>query len=197
MNATWPFAGLEVRPGQLRLSGLLLGDHVLRPDEIVALKPRGFIPLIGWGVQIVHTRPDIPETLIFWHVIPPSRLIAHIHESGLRETGTEAEQPDREKTQLPFKSSVLATGFIGWNGLLLVDFLRLRIGLPSLLALWSAFVAMALVLQSDEFRGVVLEEGRELGHAKNYVLLVLVVSGFMAIVMTLMVAAGNTDFASS
>jgi hypothetical protein len=192
MNASWPFAGLEVDAHRMRFSGVLLGDHQLSPDDVVALEPWGLLPVFGWGVKIVHRRRDIPETLIFAHFLPPSHVIDGILSTGFRPAGrAQAPVTPRANDRLPFRASVLIAVVVLWNGLFFVDFVRGPLPGPfSLAALWLTFFLALAVHVSPVTRAAVLRRGRELGFAKNYVTLLQWVSLFLAVTLTILFVSG-------
>ena len=57
-------------------------EYVFPHNLVTSLERRIFIPYIGWGMQINHHVPHLPQRIIFWCFENPENLIHKIHEAG-------------------------------------------------------------------------------------------------------------------
>jgi hypothetical protein len=71
-----------VSASSLSISAALIGSYSFSPDQVVAFKPYGWIPIFGRGILIVHTRPDYPARVFVSNFWTPDRLIETIHRAG-------------------------------------------------------------------------------------------------------------------
>lgn len=197
-NATWPFARLSAAAGQLSISGMLLGHYAFSPDQVVALKPYGVIPLIGRGIRIVHTVAHYPEQIIFWCFGSPERLIDRIADTGFRPRATTVSRPQRDG--MAFRWQFVALVVALWN-------LLIFLGADSKFFLWnntssqanaspqasaqaSLFPLLALILLfltalglifSPRLQSWALKPGRSISEVRALVNLVLLVSVILLI----------------
>jgi hypothetical protein len=79
-EATWPFATITVEPGRLTLS-ILTSQVSLTPEEVIAVEPIGFIPILWHGVNIHHKKNTIPVAETFYSV-NRSALLDAIKSAG-------------------------------------------------------------------------------------------------------------------
>jgi hypothetical protein len=80
MNATWPFARLQVKDKKLIINSFL-GTYKFNRNEILDISDYFLIPLIGQGVKIIHTKKEYPSQIIFWYFGNISKLIKEIKTS--------------------------------------------------------------------------------------------------------------------
>jgi hypothetical protein len=78
INASWPFATLSVSRRSLTISRPLGRSYTFAPEQVVALEPYGWIPILQRGVRIVHANPRYPARIIFVGFQSPERLIERI-----------------------------------------------------------------------------------------------------------------------
>jgi hypothetical protein len=78
INASWPFGTLSVSRRSLTISGPLSRSYIFTPEQVVALEPCGWIPILQRGVRIVHANPRYPARIIFVGFQSPERLIERI-----------------------------------------------------------------------------------------------------------------------
>jgi hypothetical protein len=83
INATWPFASLQIAQEKMILRVFILGTYVFKPEDVVAVEPYGIIPIAGKGVRIRHRVPNYPEKIIFWRLcINPQPIVDRIRQFG-------------------------------------------------------------------------------------------------------------------
>ena len=188
VNATWPFARLAASHDELCISGMLIGSYKFKPSEVVALEPYGSIPLIGRGIQILHSNASYPGKMIFWCFGSPERLIDRIRDLGF--------QPRAESTVMPkhdgmaFRWSFLITLVVAWNALFILDGFvpwgeRRQPGALTLLAVGLLFFSALGVVISERFRSAVLKPGRSLSEVRSEILLTLAISAILFIGLAL------------
>ena len=81
VNATWPFGILRVSARSLTISGPLSRSYTFAPEQVVALEPCGWIPILQRGVRIVHSNPRYPSRIVFIGFQSPERLIERIRQA--------------------------------------------------------------------------------------------------------------------
>ena len=118
-NATWPFAQLTVREDNLKIGAAIIGAHSFTPEQVVAIRSVTWIPFLARGVQIVHTRGDIPQSILFWCWGSPQTIVRQIAEVGFVAKASPGDQP--EHTGFPVRIGFLVAVFLLWNGLILWD----------------------------------------------------------------------------
>lgn len=84
MNATWPFATLKVKNGELVIS-CIYGTYSFFKEDLLDIQPYVMIPFFGQGVKINHTKKKYPSNLIFWYFGSPKKLVTEINKH-LNET---------------------------------------------------------------------------------------------------------------
>ena len=119
MNATWPFARLAASAQELSLSGFLLGTYTFSSGDVASLKPYGWLPVLGRGVQIIHTNPNYPAKIIFWCFGSPERLIEQIHALGFQPRAPSTALPKRDG--IPLRWSFMVAVVVIWNALFVLD----------------------------------------------------------------------------
>jgi len=138
-NATWPLATLTVDEEAVVIEASVVGSQRFRPEEVVEVKVVRWLPLIAQGVQVIHTRDDAPERIIFWTLRSPAKVLEGIRSTGFEGTASAADLPP--PIGFPFRWP-FAIGFVlVWNALFLFDrpWEPERIGGPGM------FVALALL----------------------------------------------------
>ena len=187
INATWPLARLTASPNEIVLNFVLGGRYSFSPLEVVKLEPYSGIRAFGHGVQIVHSRIDYPERLIFWHFTKPESLIQRIHAAGFVPTGKISDVPTR--SGVPFRWSAVAVTVLLWNVLFLVDYEGgRRHGAPgpfALVALGLVFAIATLAKTSPGAQRLILKPGRHVGEIREALSLLQLITGFMLAIMAL------------
>jgi hypothetical protein len=183
MNATWPLARLTASAHQLSLSGLLLGTYAFSPSDVANLKPYGWLPILGRGIQIIHTNANYPPKIIFW-CLGPERLIRRINALGFQPRAPLTAVPKRNG--IPFRWSFLIAVLVVWNALFLLDdFVPWKEprgpGIYTLLALLILFVTSVAAARSEAFQVLVLKPGRSVTEIRPVLNLVQLISGVMLI----------------
>lgn len=191
VNATGPLAKLSVSAQQLSISGFLLGDYKFSPDQVVALEPHGFIPVLGTGIRIVHTVSNYPQKIVFWCSKSPKQLIEQIISLGFRPSAS-AELICRNHG-MPFRWSFVIILVAIWNGLFFLDesvpWKEPELPGPfSLLALGVLFLTSFALDNSDQFQKWFLKPGRSIDEVRAVVRLVLFISAIMFIILLVFLA---------
>lgn len=201
-NVTWPFAKLLVSPGKLELNASMIGNLVFRPGDIIALEP---YYSISSGIRIRHRVAAYEREVIFWCEDPPV-FLRQIYNSGFldpaRSSPAEQTQEILEKQisgGAPFKKSVMIVFGIVWNLLLLSDFALFALsdhkgsplGYGAFIALLSCLILSIVLFVSEPVRKLVLKNGRALRDISRLLVLIMVVSGFTLMIMSLIWISGK------
>jgi hypothetical protein len=186
VNVSGPLAKLTVSPERLVLTAPLLGHYELSPGEVAALEPYGWLPLLGRGLRLIHTRADYPERLIFWCFGSPERLANRIHAAGFLEAASSAMIVRR--AGIAVRPAALITVVAAWNALFFLDgFLPWNAprkpGPFVLLALALAFGGASAVKHSAAVQQLVLKPGRAVGEIRGFLSLLQFVTGVMLVIM--------------
>ena len=188
INASWPFGQLAVSPRSLTISSPLSRSYVFEAEQVVALEPCGWIPILQRGVRIVHSNPRYPSRIIFIGFQSPDRLIERIRRAGFIPAAPDTRV--RARPGLPIRGSVLPLlvavcvipflldGVIPWR----------RAGGPApstLLAPALLYAAASALPRSTQLRSWVLKPGRSVDEIRPALNLLRLVSG---LVLALLVA---------
>ena len=122
-NATWPLATLTVTQDTLSIRATILGTHTFTADHVLEIKAISWVPIIGQGVQVIHTRREIPERIIFWTLGSPKTILADIELEGFKAQALPEE--DQEFRHFPLRVWFMVLAFFLWNGLMLTDLILL------------------------------------------------------------------------
>lgn len=87
LNATIPLASLTVSHDTLQVKSLFASAE-FNPSEVVTIKEVIYIPFIAQGIKIIHTKPHLSKTVIFWSLKDPQKLITTIEETGFLNSST-------------------------------------------------------------------------------------------------------------
>lgn len=161
LHVTAPFGLLLANQQFVEVIAFPLGRKRFAPEDVLAIEPLTRVPLLAWGVSIVHRRADAPERIIFWSLRPPAAVLRAIERAGFVATGSTAPtvadpaaSPDEQPQvgQQFLGAAVLVVALI-----LIVDVLLARampgqpryasIAIPALV-----FLASLLVRRSGRFR---------------------------------------------
>jgi len=186
MNATWPFARLTVNAQTMSLAVLILGTYTFSPKDVASLKPYGSLPVLGRGIQVIHTNPTYPPKIIFWCFGSPERLIQRIVELGFRPSAPTTAVPKRDG--IAFRWSFVIAVIAIWNTLFILDTYVLRqgpkgLGVLSMLAVVLLFLTSVAVARSEAFQALALKPGRSVSEVRSVLNLIQLVSGVMVIAL--------------
>jgi hypothetical protein len=194
MNATWPLARLAATPERLVISVFLSGKYEFAPQEVVAIERYVMIPVMGWGVRIVHCRSDYPRHFVFWCLGAPESVLRGIHEAGFIPSASAVEIPPRRG--FPVRWSVIIGAVIVWNGLFMLAHGRSGGNPPQPEPLFLVPLVLLLTLSlatlwSPKVQSLVLKPGRQIGEIRGAVRLLAFISGFMVAVFSIILACGG------
>ena len=189
INASWPFGRLSVSRGSLTISSPLSRSYVFDPEQVVALEPCGWIPILQRGVRIVHANPRYPSRIVFVGFQSPERLIQGVRQAGFVPAMPDPRVPPRPG--LPIRGSAvlllaavcailfLLDGVIPW----------MRAGGPGpsmLLALALLYAAATALPRSRRLQSWVLKPDRSVDEIRLALKLLRLASG---LVLAIFVAA--------
>lgn len=199
-NATYPFATLFVDKDVLKINASIVGNLVFQPQDIISIEPYSNIPILGQGIKINHRIESYNPKVIFWTFKDPSFVINEIKKVGfLDNINSKISFADTEiiKRQqqggFPIKKPVAIIFTVLWNVLFLSDFLPfflqnrkegIPIGNGVRMAIGLLFIASVLTLISDNFRKIILKEGRDFNDIKKFVYFIILISGVMLLTLT-------------
>lgn len=194
LNSSWPLARLTATPERLSVSVFLSGKYEFVPQEVVAIERYTMIPVLGWGVRIVHSRSDYPQNFIFWNLAGPEPVLRGIREAGFSPSAPAADIPPR--LGIPVRWSVIIGLVVAWNGLFMLDFGRTNSGIPIpglfvCVALLLVLILSLATLRLPAVQRVVLKPGRHLGEIRGVLGLLAVVSGFLLVIFSIITASGG------
>ncbi|MDQ0595292.1 hypothetical protein QFZ37_003661 [Chryseobacterium ginsenosidimutans] len=194
-NATYPFAELYVDENTLKINASLVGNLIFQPQDIISIKPYSSLPIIGQGVKILHRVENYNQNVIFWTMKDPGFVINEIQQTGFLE---KIHSPLSEKDfniieqqrqgGFPLKPFLPIAFIILWNGLFLYDFVPFFTGKGNAgkpfgagvcTALGLLFATALLTLISENFRKLILKQGRSLEDVKKFAVFILFLSGVM------------------
>lgn len=184
INATWPFVSLKAESNSLEISSGLIGKYTFNPDQVVELANHTVIPVLGWGVKIVHNREDVPDNIIFWSFESPETVIGKIKRTGFMPSADRSSMP--AKHGFPIKWQVILLAVLVWNALLLIDFYPLSNGHPkpgllSVVALSILFICCIATRIFPEMQKIILKPGRSVNEIKPLLNLLTLISGLLMI----------------
>ena len=179
INASWPFGRLTVSRQWLAISSPLSRSYVFEPEDVVALQPHGWIPILQRGVRIVHANPRYPSRIVFVAFQSPERLIDRIRQAGFVPGAPAATAPPRPG--LPVHGSVVLL----LAAALMVAFVLEGRG-PLMLVLALLYAAASALPGSARLQSWVLKPGRAVDEIGAVLRLLRLASG---LVLAVLVAA--------
>ncbi len=191
-NVTMPFAVMQVHAEALSIRAGVLGALSFAPEEVVAVEPFVWVPVVAWGVRVVHTRADAPEVVRFWCLGSPWALRRQVLAAGFvpQADPSTAVAPQGS----PFRPWVLPVAVVLWNVVMVLDH-ALRSGAlgrrPGVVtrAMWGTFALVALgLLVSSRVRAALLRPGRTVHSMAPLLRLVVLVLALMAVLPSLLPA---------
>lgn len=184
-NASWPLATLNVDATGIDLSVRVLGNHRFVPSDVVSVKRITWFPVLGWGVQIHHTRRDLPTRIIFWTLGSPQAILDAIQQSGFAPQGRLEDVP--LSRGFPFRWQALVGLAALWNALIYLDLraqpdaYHAQAGAFSLLALFIVFAASVLVRRPGAVQQTFLKSPDALPRVRAGINLVSLVTGLLTV----------------
>ena len=197
-HATYPFAKLTVNKNVLQLNASIIGNLYFRPSDIISLESSSI--RYGVGLKIKHKVEKYNSKVIFL-TAGSADLIRRIEATGfLQNTDPLPAEVEAEvaKYQLggsfPMKWSA-AIGFVViWNLLFFADQFgyfgkksNMLFGNGARIAVALAFLFALVLLISAPFRQVVLKEGRTLKDVKPFLLFLMLITGVMFLVLSVVI----------
>ena len=82
INATWPLAKLTIQSNRLDLNAALVGKYSFTKEQVISINKYTTIPILSWGIQIVHNVSEYPKKIIFWSFSSPASIIKKIESAG-------------------------------------------------------------------------------------------------------------------
>ena len=199
-NASYPFAKLKVSQARLEINVSLIGEFIFAPQDVISIEPYSTIPLLGSGIRIIHRIPEYNDRIIFWTFKNPESVIQEIRKTGfLSKNDTAFTEKDKEiiarqkQGGIALKKTFLITAFVLWNGLFLVDLIKIftgsvapkTVGYGIKSALGLAFLTALLLLFVKPFQDLALKEGRKIDSLKPALYMILVITGIMFLTVSL------------
>lgn len=193
-NATFPFATLKVNNERLELNASIAGNLTFQPSDIISIEPYTMIPILGQGIKINHTVSNCKDRVIFWTFKNPKSVVQRIEETGFLSNESKTNKKidksiieKQSKGGFPIKKGFAIGIIVVWNLLFLFDFIMFNIseneGIPIangvLTAIGLLFLTSLFSLISEDFRRLILKEGRELKDIKKFVIFLMIISGLM------------------
>lgn len=167
VDASWPLASLRVNRDRLVLRVLILGTYEFTPEQVSHFESR-------WGaLRIHHSNPDAPRKVVFGTFARPRRLIAKMAEVGFVPRGDEAVV--RQRHGFPVRWWIIVAAILVWNGCFFLSNERLAVGFM--------LVMSSLILVSELFQELILEEGRKVGEIRPFLWLLVFVCGIILLAM--------------
>lgn len=178
INASMPMGQLSVNDGLLELSGVL-GVFSFSPEDVVRVEKVTWFPILASGVRIVHTREDVAERVIFWH-LTPGRVLAAIHASGFTPGASSADIPTRV---FPFRIPFLVASALLWNAsfFLMGSQGDAPFGMSAFVPAGLACLTALGILLPTPIRTLALRDPQNVRRVKPVVGLVAVVSGILCV----------------
>jgi len=111
------------------------GTYGFAPDQVVAIERHAVIPVLGWGVRIVHCRTDCPAIFVFWCLGNPEGILQGNPRAGFLPTAPVGTS--RSGAAFRCVGPAMIGVVVIWNARFLLDFMRRRRfeGLPWLVGL--------------------------------------------------------------
>jgi hypothetical protein len=201
-NATFPFATLKVNKDRLELNASIVGNLTFQAADVISIESYIMFPLIAQGVKINHKVANYKERVIFWTLKDPDAVVRQIQETGFLDNQKTSEQKNdsviikrQAKGGFPIKIGFAMGALVIWNLLFLTDIvpfiLEKKEGFPTgngvLTAIGLLFLTALLSLISADFRRLILKDGRALGDIKKFAIFIMILSGFMLVLLGIMV----------
>lgn len=184
LNASFPLARFHVSENELVLN--TLGREIrFAPEDVVRVERVTWLPVLASGVRIVHTRSDVSEQVIFWHLRSPNRILSAVAETGFVAGASAREVPAR---RFPFRIPFLVAAALVWNALLGWDMFVLERQAPGAYTMVALALACAVsvgILLPTPMRTIALHRSEDVGRVSHYCALVAAIAAVMLVFMAL------------
>ena len=188
INATWPFAKLTVQKNKIDLNATLIGKYSFTQEQIISINKYTTIPILGWGIQIVHNISEYPKKIIFSSFSNPESIITKIQETGFLPSADPSKIPPNIGIPVKWQAIVLIVAL--WNILLFADMggfpqLGSKPGSFTLLALSLLFIGSISIWKSLWLQSMILKPGRSPSEIKAWLNLLALVSGLLFVILSI------------
>jgi len=199
VNYTWPLAKLSVTDDRLVITTTMFGlfetgNYSFSKDQVHSIVRYGWIPIIGEGIRVIHTVSDYPQKIVFW--CSPQSVLGGIAATGFAPTShLSADQPPRDRG-FPLRWPPLVALIVIWNLLGGGEVLSQIHGSPApgifiFAALWLVFGLSLMTAGSRSVQKFLMKPDRAFAEIRPLVLLVATITGFIAILFTIIIASGG------
>ncbi len=159
INATWPLAKLIVQKNKIDLNAKLIGKYSFTQEQIISIKKHTTIPILGWGIQIVHNVSEYPKKIIFWSFRNPESIITKIRETGFLPSADPLKIDPNIGLPVKWQAMVLIVAL--WNILLFADMggfpqPGFKPGLFTLFAIFLLFIGSISIWKSSWLQSIPL-----------------------------------------
>jgi hypothetical protein len=194
MNASWPFAKLQVNKNELKLNVSIMGNLHFTPSDVISIEPYQANQLLGGGIKINHRVENYNEKVIFQGFGSSKDLISRIRQTGFLDNANTIPADVRDeiiamqsKGGFPIKIPAIIAIFVIWNLLFLSDFYKFftghgkgfPLGIGARSALFFMLLTCVTLLISEPVRKLILKEGRTINDIKVFVYFIMFITGVM------------------
>jgi hypothetical protein len=188
INATWPLAKLIVQKNRIDLNATLIGKYSFTQEQVISIKKYTTIPILGWGIQIIHNISEYPKKIIFWSFSNPESVITKIQETGFLPSADPSKISPNIGIPVKWQAIVLIVAL--WNILLIADMggfpqPGFKPGSFTLLALSLLFIGSISIWKSLWLHSMILKPGRSPSEIKAWLNLLALVSGLLFVIMSI------------
>ncbi|MFZ6655302.1 hypothetical protein [Undibacterium sp. TJN19] len=191
MNASWPFARLNISSKRLLLNSF--GRYEFSPEQIVSLEPYGVIPVLMSGIRIHHCHPQYPERMIFWCIGNRDKTLMRIAQSGFLPAHKVRAKP----AGLAIRWEISTAVFLLWAAMFFLD-TQFHIsrggedgpGLLRLISLLAVFAFSTAARTSGSVQERILNPGHQYGEIKPQLRFLQWTSGICSLVYGLVYLLG-------
>lgn len=190
VNATWPFAKLNVQKNKIEINATIIGKYSFTQDQVISIKKHTTIPLLGWGIQIIHNVSEYPKKIIFWTLKNPNSTITKIQKTGFLPKADPMTIPPN--IGIPVKWQAIVFIIALWNALLFTDMggfppENFNPGLFTLLAVCLLFAGSISIWKLSWLKRLILKQGRSPNEIKAFLNLISLVSGLLLVIMSIQI----------
>ena len=177
-----------VQKNKIDLNATLIGKYSFTQEQIISIKKYTTIPILGWGIQIIHNISEYPKKIIFWSFSNPESIIIKIQETGFLPSADPSKIPPNIGIPVKWQAIVLIVAL--WNILLFADMggfpqPGFKPGSFTLLALFLLFIGSISIWKSFWLQSMILKPGRSPSEIKAWLNLLALVSGLLLVIMSI------------